>query len=36
MNMRIPVMYQPIGKGPINILKVELAVYHTNQNVKKK
>ena len=35
MNMTIPVMYQPIGKGPINVLKVDLAVYHTNQNVKK-
>ena len=27
MNMTIPVMHQPIGKGPINVLKVDLAVF---------
>ena len=36
MNMIIPVKYQPIGKGPIYVLKVDLAIHHTNQNVKEK
>ena len=35
-NMTIPVMYQSIGKGPLNVLKLNLAIHHANQNVKGK